>query len=331
MPSPSHLVMRLGFGFVVSQALHAVLELGIADLLADGPEAVEALAAASGADREALYRILRLLAAEGVFREMAPGRFALTEAGAALRRDRPGSPADFLLMINREPYRAFADLTQTLRGGEPAFDRVFGQPRFDWLAVHPEAAVLFQRAMVALGQGSNEAVAQAYDFGPFSRVVDVGGGHGRLLAAILARHPHLSGVLFDLPAGLRAAEAGLGGALPRTELVAGSFFEAVPAGADLYVLKKVIHDWDDERAVLILRRCREAMAERGRVLVAETLVPAGDEPAEIKLIDVLMLGVTGGLERTEAQYAALLAAAGLRLERVLPTAAAIAILEAVPV
>lgn len=326
MPSPAQQVMRLGLGFAVSQALRAVIELGIADHLAAGARSVDELADATQTDAEALYRVMRLLAPEGVFSEISPHQFVLTEMGAALRSDRPG-PADFIRMINSEAYLAFEKLLHSVRTGKPAFDIVFGSPRFDWLSQHPEQAALFQRAMVALSQGSNEAVAEAYDFHPFGRVVDVGGGHGQLLSAILARNPHLAGVLFDLPSGVTAARQGAGGALPRTDFVAGDFFESVPAG-DVYVLKKVIHDWDDRRAVAILRNCRAAMLPGGKVLVAETLVPPGDEPDQIKGIDVVMLAVTGGLERTEAQYAGLFEAAGLRFERVIETRGPISIIEA---
>ncbi|RUT99905.1 ubiquinone/menaquinone biosynthesis protein [Mesorhizobium sp. USDA-HM6] len=328
MTNPSQQLIRLGFGFAVSQALRVIVELGIPDLLASGGQSVEGLAAATNADAESLYRVMRLLAPEGVFTEIRPRHFALTEVGAALRSDRPG-PRDFIRMINSEAYLAFEQLLHSVRTGKPAFDKVFGNPRFDWLSAHPEQAALFQRAMVALSQGSNEAVATAYDFGPYSRVVDVGGGHGQLLSAILARNPHLSGVLLDLPSGVAAARQGTGGDLPRTDFVAGDFFDSVPVG-DVYVIKKVIHDWDDERAGLILRRCREAMPTHGRVLVVETLVPPGDEPAQVKFLDVVMLAVTGGLERTEAQYARLFEGSGLRLERVIDTGAPISILEASP-
>ncbi|TRC92241.1 ubiquinone/menaquinone biosynthesis protein [Mesorhizobium sp. WSM4303] len=328
MTNPSQQVMRLGFGFAVSQALRVLVELGIPDLMASGGQSVEDLAAAAKADAESLYRVMRLLAPEGVFTEIRPRHFALTEVGATLRSDRPG-PGDFIRMINSEAYLAFEQLLHSVRTGKPAFDKVFGSSRFDWLSVHSEQAALFQRAMVALSQGSNEAVAAAYDFGPYTRVVDVGGGHGQLLSAILARNPHLSGVLLDLASGIAAARQGTGGDLPRTEFVAGNFFDSVPVG-DVYVIKKVIHDWDDERAGLILRRCREAMPKHGRVLVAETLVPPGDEPAQIKSIDVVMLAVTGGLERTKAQFAGLFEGAGLKLERVIGTGAPISILEALP-
>jgi SAM-dependent methyltransferase len=234
-------------------------------------------------------------------------------------------------MLNQEPYFAFAQLGYSVRTGLPAFDEVFGKPRFDWLADHPDEAALFQRAMIALNQGSNEAIAEAYDFGRFSRIVDVGGGHGQLLSAILTRNPHLSGVLFDLPSGVQMARSGAAGSLPRTEFVAGSFFDSVPLGADLYVLRKVIHDWNDKKAAVILRNCRDAMNPHGKVLIAETIIPAGNEPNLIKLIDANMLAATGGLERTQAEYASLLAAAGLRLERVISTGQPISVLEAAPV
>lgn len=325
MSTPAQQVLRLGFGFAVSQCLRVVIELGIPDLLASGEQPVEALAAAAGCVPDALHRVMRLLASEGVFRETSPGCFAATDLAVALRSDRPG-PREFIRMINTEAYLAFRQLDHSVRTGLPAFDEVFGAPRFAWLSSHPAEAELFQRAMVALSQGSNEAVAEAYDFSRFGRVVDVGGGHGGLLSAILARNPHLSGVLFDLPSGVAAARQGVGGALPRTEFVGGDFFEAVPPG-DVYVIKKVIHDWTDEKAATILRNCRRAMASGGRVLVAETLVPPGDQPDPIKDIDVVMLAVTGGVERSEARFASLFEAAGLRLDRVLPTKGPIAILE----
>jgi hypothetical protein len=328
MASPAEQIIRLGFGFAVSQALRLAADLEIADRLAGGEQDVDELAAQTGSDAGALYRVMRLLAAEGVFRETSARRFGLTELGAVLRSEGSSSPRELIRMLNREPYLAFARLGHSVSTGLPAFEEVFGKPRFDWLADHAAEAALFQRAMISLSQGSNEAIAAAFDFGSFSQVVDVGGGHGRLLSAILSHHPGITGVLFDLPSGIEATRAGEGGALPRTELVAGSFFEFVPAGADVYILKKVIHDWNDAQAVTILRNCRDAMAPHGRVLVAETIVAPGNEPDPIKLVDANMLVVTGGLERTEAQYAGIFGAAGLRLERVIPTAQPISILEA---
>ncbi|SEB25259.1 methyltransferase [Variovorax sp. YR216] len=327
MSTPSQQILSMGFGFALSQSLRVVAELSIADLLAGGERSADELAEATRTNADALYRVMRLLASEGVFREVSHRRFVQTELSAALRSDLQSSPRDFIRMINGEAFQAFAQLSYSVQTGKPAFDQVFGAPRFEWLGAHPEQAALFQRGMIALSQGSNEAVADAYDFSASRCVVDVGGGHGQLLSAILARNAHLHGVLFDLPSGIAAARTAAGGPLPRSELVAGNFFESVPP-ADTLVLKKVIHDWDDERAAAILRNCRKAMASNGRILLAETIIPAGNDPALIKAIDVTMLAVPGGLERTESQYAELLSLAGLRLERVIATKAPISILEA---
>ena len=327
MVTPSQHVLRMGFGFVQSQCLRVVAELGIADLLAEGERTADELSVATRTNTDALYRVMRLLASEGVFREVSQRRFSQTELSATLRSDVPNSTRNFVRMINSEPFQAFAQLLHSVRTGEPAFDQVFGVPRFEWLSTHVEQAALFQQAMIAFSQGSNEAVADAYDFGSSRCVVDVGGGHGQLLSAILTRNPHLSGILFDLPSGIAAARTGAGGPLPRTELIAGDFFQKLPA-ADTYILKKVIHDWSDDRAALILRNCRNAMPANGKILLAESLYPVGNDPDPIKVVDVNMLAVPGGLERTRDQFANLLLLAGLRLERVVETKAPISILEA---
>lgn len=274
---------------------------------------------------------MRLLSGEGVFREVSAGRFALAEIGRALCSDQPTGPRNFLRMINSEAYLAFGRLSDSVRTGEPVFEAVLGKPRFDWLADHPVEAALFQEAMVSLGSGADDAVAEAYDFGSHAQVVDVGGGHGQLLSAILARHPNVNGILFDREAGIASATSGPGDDAARTQAIAGNFFDSVPVGADVYILKRVIHDWDDERAARILENCRRAMRSHGKVLLAETLVPPGDKPDEIKFIDVIMLAVTGGRERTEEEYRELLARARLRLDRVLPTKASISVLESSPV
>lgn len=330
MISPAQQIIRLGFGFAISQALRLVADLEIADRLANVDRAVDDLAEEVSCDADALYRVMRLLSAEGVFREISARRFVLTEIGAALRCDAQSSPRDVIRMLNREPYGAFAELDHSVRTGLPTFEQTFGKARFEWLEDHPAEATLFQKAMIALSQGANEAIAEAYDFGAFSKIVDVGGGHGQLLSEILIRYPRLSGALFDLPPGVQTARARAEKFPPHTEFIAGNFFEAVPVGADAYILKNVIHDWNDEDAVQILRNCRRGMmSSNGKVLIAETIVPVGNDPDIIKLIDVNMLVVTGGTERTEAQYAAMLGAAGLGLERVIKTSQPISILEAI--
>ena len=329
MSTPSQDLLRMGFGFASAQALHVAAELGIAELLHDGPKSAEDLARATKSDAAALYRVLRFLASEGVFREEPVGLFAQTELSSGLRVDAPDSPRDFIRMINREAYSAWGQLLYSVQTGRTAFDHVFGAPRFQWLADHPEQAALFQRAMIALSGPANSETAEAYDFTGCKCVVDVGGGHGQLLSAIVTRNPHLLGVLYDLPAGIEAARAGVGGPLPRCELLAGDFFTSVPEGSDVYIMKKVIHDWDDGRAATILDNCRRAMAAGGKVLVVETIVPAGNDPHPIKVMDLNMLAVTGGLERTRDQYERLFARAGLRLARVIATRGPLSILEAI--
>ena len=321
-------LLRIGFGFAAAQSLSVAAELGIADLVAAGPQTVEALATATRTDAGALHRVMRLLASQGIFSEGEPGCFEQTPLSDALRAEAPGSPRDFIRMIGREPFVAWGRLLDAVRTGRPSFELVFGAPRFAWLGQNPEAAALFQAAMVALGDDVIEPVATAYPFGDLRLVVDVGGGHGRLLSAILALYPAVDGILFDLPGGIASAEAGLGGPLPRCKLVSGDFFEAVPEGADAYVLKKVLHDWSDEDAVRILTNCRRAMAAGGRVLVVETLIPPGNAPDPIKVMDINMLVVTGGRERTADEFADLFSRAGLRAGRVVPTGARVSILEA---
>ena len=325
--SPAQQLMRMTFGFIVSQALRVAADLKIADLIGDAERSVDSLAAETNSQADALYRVMRLLAAEGVFYEEPERVFALTALGKALKSDDRASPANMIRMMAREPYAAFARLDHAVATGLPSFTEVFGKSRFDWLAEHPSDAALFQAAMMSLSQGDNAAVAEAYDFTSYRRVVDVGGGHGQLLSEILSRNAQLSGVLFDRPAGLTLAKAGKGGPLPRTEFVAGDFFEGVPVGADMYILKKVIHDWTDEQAIKILRNCRDAVADDGKVLIAEAIVSTGNDYNPIKTLDAVMLVVTGGCERTEEAFAKLFAAAGLRLDRVVATSRPISILE----
>jgi SAM-dependent methyltransferase len=326
-PTPRARLLEIGFGFAAAQCLAVAAELGIADRLAGGPQSVEALALATATDPAALRRVLRLLAAEGVFAEDQSGCFAPTPLSDALRADAPASPRDLLRMLGREPFAAWARLIDAVRTGKPSFELVFGEPRFDWLAKHPEAATLFHAAMRSLGDDANDAIAEAYDFATVGVVVDVGGGNGRLLSAILARHAQCEAVLFDRAEGIAAAEAGQGGPLPRCRLITGDFFQSVPDGGDAYILKRVLHDWSDDDVVRILANCRRAMAPDGRVLVIEVLVPPGNAPDPIKVMDVNMLVVTGGRERTAEEFAELFARAGLRAAAIV-SAARVSILEA---
>jgi hypothetical protein len=302
-------LLRLINGYQVSQALHVATALGIPDRLADGARDAEDLALATDAHAPALYRLLRALAAVGVLHEDADRRFALTPLGEGLRTDAPDSPAGWAAFIGR-PYHwsAWSQLLHSVRTGENAFAAVHGVDVWTYRAEHPDESAIFDAAMTALAARVATGVLAAYDFGRFEVVADIGGSRGTLLAAILAHHPHLRGILFDLPGVIAGVDLG-----QRCQVVGGSFFEEVPGGADAYILKSVLHDWDDETSVRILETIRRAAPEGSAVLILERrLGPPNTEPAG-KLSDLNMLVATGGQERTREEYARLLEAAGYAL------------------
>lgn len=332
---PPHLqLIQMGVAIWQARAVYAAAELGLADLLAEGPRSAEDLAVATNTHAPSLYRLLRALAACGLFTEVAPRRFAATDLGEALRTGAPGAARATLLTIAGPwQWKAWEQVLHALRTGESGLIAAFGTGLFDFLAQHPEHSERFNEAMVGMHGGLGPAVAQAYDFSKFSTLVDVGGGKGALLANLLRANASLGGVLFDLPetgpaAREYVAAAGLSG---RCAVVEGDFFQAVPAGHDAYVLAHVLHDWSDEQAIAILRNCRAAAAPATRLLILEAVLPEGDAPHHGKLMDLLMMTVTGGMERTEAQFAGLLRASGFRLVRTCPTATHQSIVEAVPV
>jgi hypothetical protein len=316
-------------GYRVTQLLYVAVKLGIADLLADGPQTMEELAATTDAQADALYRALRALASFGVFREVAPRRFALTPLAELLRTDHPYSLCAAILVQGEEAYRAWGELLYSLRTGAPAFDQAYGMPHFDYLAHHAEASAVFNRTMSENTARSVTALVSAYAFPTSGVVVDVGGGHGAFLAAVLQAHPGLRGVLFDQPHVVEGSAPTLeaAGVEERCVQVGGDFFTPpLPAG-DLYLLRQVIHDWDDARSSAILRHCAQAMAQDGKILVIEALIPSGNDPSPVKLLDMQMLVMTGGRQRTEEEYRQLYATAGLRLLRILPTTTQFSIVE----
>lgn len=317
-----------------SQLVYVAARLGIADVLADGPRTAEQIAKKVGAHAPYLYRVLRALAGLGVFAEDAKGRFRLTPLGQTLRSDRPGSLRDFAhMMIDDHNWNGWGALLHGVQTGEWPWAHVYGKPHFDWLAEHPEKERVFAASMASLSSTENTAIAGAYPFGKLTRLVDVGGAHGHLLATILRRHKKLRGVLFDQPQVVAAAEkAGFvtaPGVRERCERVGGSFFEGVPAGADGYLMKYILHDWDDEKCTTLLRHCRAAMAPGGRVLAVEHVIVKGNAFDWAKLLDINMLVLPGGQERTREQFRALFAGAGLKLVRVHRTASPVSLLEAV--
>jgi hypothetical protein len=331
-PPPAQLIVDLGFGFILSGALAAATELGVADQLEQGPRSPDELARALGADASALFRVLRLLASVGVFTEDAEGRFGLTPAAELLRSRAPGSLREAVLMLTQKIFWApTGELAETVKTGRTPFDRLFGAPFFDYLTSHPAEGATFHRGMSSLSALENGPIAGSYDFSPFARVVDVGGGHGGFLIEALRRTPGLRGVLFDHAQVLAASHLAREGLAERCEHVAGDFFQTVPAGAQVYVLKRILHDWDDTVCVDLLRRCRAAMAPEGRVLVIDTVIPPGNAPHGGKVLDVMMLASLPGRERSEAEFRALFSQAGLQLSRVLPTPTALSIVEAVAV
>ena len=315
-------LLRLIWGIHVSRCIYAVAELGIADLLADGPLSTRRLAQATGTDESSLYRVLRVLAALEVFEEHDGRSFSLTAVGARLRSDATvgmRSWATFLEALGG--VRPFEHILQTVKTGTPGLDIEFGIGLFEFLSGHPENAARFDAAMSERTAAYTPSVADSYDFLDVRAVVDVGGGKGTLLVEILRKHAHLHGVLLETPAVAAHADAVLDAIelADRCELLAGDFFDHVPAGADCYLLANVLHDWDDDRAIAILRNCRMAMANGGRVLVIERLIPEdGNDPVPTLLSDINMLVLTGGRERTNAEYGALLQAAGLKLGTVKP-------------
>ncbi|MEV4702085.1 methyltransferase [Actinoplanes sp. NPDC049316] len=315
---PPHLrLLLLTDGKRISQVVHVLAELGVADHLADGPRTVADLAKATDTHPDALARVLRVAAGFGVFAEQEDGRYALTPVAEALRSDTPDSQRDLVLFNGDEMlWRSYGELMHTVRTGRPAFDKVYGRTFFEHLEAEPAAGRLFDRAMTQMSRATATLFVGQYDFSRYASVVDVGGGNGLFLTEILTAHPEVRGLLVDQPgvvAGAveRFAEAGVA---DRAEAVAGDFFAELPAGRDAYLLKAVLHDWDDDSAVRILRRVRDALTAPGaRLLICEFLVAPSNRWDRGKLLDLDMLLRFGGRERDLSQWRVLLAEAGLTL------------------
>lgn len=317
---PTLALRQMVIGYRVTQCLAAAAQLGVADLLGGGPKPVEELAAATGANADALYRVLRALASVGVFEEVEPRRFGLTPLAAALQSEGPQSRRNLAVFSGEQPYQAWGDIMYSMTTGAPAFNHVFGMPHFDYLAEHPEASATFNRAMSASSQQSADAIAAAYDFSAAETVVDVGGGQGMLITTVLRANPGLRGVLFDRQHVVDDAISALeeAGMADRCARIGGDFLASVPTGNDLYMLRHIIHDWDDERSITILRHCAEALAPGGKVLVVEMVIEEGNRASWAKFLDVHMLVMNGGRERTAEEYRHLFATAGLKMTRIIP-------------
>jgi DNA-binding transcriptional ArsR family regulator/SAM-dependent methyltransferase len=332
-PPPSARILQLVTAGWLAQAVSAAAALGIADELAAGPRPVDQIAKAVDAHPPTLYRLLRACTDAGLLTERDGQVFALTETGEALRTDGPGSMRHFAIWTGLAAERqTWTELARSVKTGEPAFAAVHGQQVFEYMGAHPDVLSVFDKAMTEASSQIIAPVVAAYDFGPLATIVDVGGGRGALLAAILAANPGARGVLYDQPGVIAAAGGSLAGAsagvAARTTLASGDFFASVPPGGDAYLLSNILHDWDDEPSARILANCREAMAPGGRVLLVEAVLqeravrdapPDGAPPAlTVSLMDLDMLVLNGGRQRSAAEFAALLAQAGLRLTRVVP-------------
>jgi hypothetical protein len=328
-PSPPELMNRMLTGNWTTQMLYVAAKLGIADLLADGPRSADDLAEATKTHAPSLYRLLRGLASLGVFSEDGAARFALTPLAECLRSDVPGSQRALAIMNGEEHYQAWGQLLYSVQTGKTAFDKLYGMPVFEFLSQNLEQAKVFDAAMVGVHGRETAAMTDAYDFSGIGVLADVGGGNGSLLTTVLKKHPAMRGMLYDLPGVSERAKANLqaAGLADRCQVIGGSFFESIPAGADAYLMRHIIHDWNDEQATTILRNVHQALGDDGRLLVVEGVIPPGNDPCFGKMLDLTMLTMAGGKERTEQEYRELFSAGGFELTRIVPTQAEVSVIE----
>ena len=313
-------IFRLIGGYRISQALRVAVELGIPDHLAAGPRHCDDLATTTGSHAPTLYRLLRFLAGAGLLDETSPKQFALTPLGSTLRADIPASICPVVrLWLSESHWQSWSHLLHSVQTGQHAFDHAHGTGVFDYLREDAELSAIFNATMTTSSARLANALLKHYDFHGIGRIVDIGGGHGFTLTTILADHPTMKGVLFDLPDVVAGASLEAIGGRNRCEIIGGSFFETIPADADAYILKQIIHDWDDDQSLAILRNVRAAMPGHARVLLIERRIePDHRDAMRVLHIDMEMLVNVSGMERTDAEYRSLLEQAGFRLARVVP-------------
>jgi hypothetical protein len=341
--SPHAQLDRMITGYWLSQAIYAAAKFGVADLLKDGPLSIDDLAQKTSTNTDALYRLLRALASAGIFAEGPPRQFSLTPLAEPLQAGVPDSKHALALMSGDEQFQAWTEILYSIQTGKKAFDKVFGQPIFDYLGENLEKAKIFDAAMVGIHGRESAAVQKAYDFAGINSVVDIGGGNGSQLIALLKANPNIRGTLFDLPHVIERAKSNVAaaGLANRCDLVAGSFFDEnafdrlppLPRrgneGGVAFFMRHIIHDWEDEKSLTILRNCHSAMPPHGRLLVVESVIPPGNEPFAGKFLDLVMLLIPGGKERTEEEYRALFQQAGFNLSKIVPTGSEVSVIEAV--
>ena len=329
---PEAVLTQIMLGSLASQVLYVPAKLGIADLLAGGPKSVEELATATDTHAPSLYRVLRAAASLGVFTEQENRVFALNPNAEPLRSNVPNSLRDIMIFMGEDwHWEVWGKTLYSVRTGKSAWAQMHGEDVFDYFKTNPEPLAIFNRAMTSLSGLSTKAVVEGYDFSGITTLVDIAGGHGRLLTAILEANPSMRGVLFDLQLVIDGARENVAtsSAADRVEFASGDFFVSVPAGGDAYIMKHSIHDWDDERALTILRNIKQAMNPGGRVLLVESVIAEGNNQDFGKLMDIEMLVSPGGKERTAAEYEELFARAGFRMTRIVPTKSAYSVIEAV--
>jgi len=317
------------FGYKSTQALYVAAKLGIADHLARGPKSAAELAKDVGANPKALVRLMRHLAALGIFTHDDSRKFGLAPLGELLRDDNPESMRYNAIFSGEENYKATGDLLHTVRTGETAFNHLYGKGHFDWLADHPDESSTFNKAMAQSLRRLQNPV-ESYDFSGKRLLVDVGGGRGDLISSVLLANPSLKGILFDLPQGIGEAQSLLKtkGMDDRCQIIAGSFFNSVPEGGDVYVLSRILHDWPDEKAATVLANCRKAINRDGTLLIRDSVLSDGDELGSMQ--DITMMIMTGGEERAESEWRNLLHSAGFLLSKVHKKEGQLDLIEAKP-
>lgn len=317
---PKVIISQMIFGYVVAKSIYVAAKLNLADLIAaNGPMSTAQLAVKSGAHEESLSRLLRALASAGIFSAGADGKYSLTPMAECLREDSPDSVKAMSLGTGNVFFNSMAELLSTVQTGEPGFPKAIGLLPFEYMGKYPDEAKIFDRMMTDIHGGETAPMIGTYDFSPFKTVVDIGGGNGEVITAILQHFPGVHGVLFDLPHVIDRAANNIvaSGLSDRCELVGGSFFETVASGGDAYIMRHIIHDWSDDDAVNILTNCRKAMNPGGKVLVVEAVIEEGNGPSPFKWLDLSMLMI-GGKERTHAQFDIIFTKAGLKLNRIVP-------------
>jgi cyclopropane fatty-acyl-phospholipid synthase-like methyltransferase len=328
--APQVALFQMITGYWISKSIYVAAKLGIADLLKEGARSYEQLAQATATDARSLYRLLRALASVGIFTENEHGYFGLTPMGACLQSDSPGSMRSVAMALVDEHFQAWGDFLYSIQTGNTAFEHVYGMPIFDYYMQYPEQYKIFDAAMSETHGIKDKAIVESYDFSSVHKLVDIGAGKGGLIKTILNKYPHIQGVIFDQAPVVANTQllAELG---QRLELIAGDFFETVPSGFDTYVLKRILHDWDDEKSLKILQNCRQAIADNGKLLVVESVIPEGNKFSPAKFLDLQMLALTGGMERTASEYSQLFAGAGFELTRIISTTTDLQVIEAIPV